>query len=183
MEKLKLALILVVFLYALYQLAMGAPLLFISTTILSVSLFLVLCCHVDIFDGRVSALSTIMMILTVIHVVSASGALDFQSTKKQYDLMVQSMEAGFCPEVKQPDERKRVAFEQLKNTLFMSCAMQHNRNIMTLTVDLSKAVHLDPVTGTLDSIYSDFIKEKDMKPTCIELAQEMDRLCPGLLDI
>ncbi|MGY3856158.1 hypothetical protein [Aeromonas intestinalis] len=183
MGKLTLAIIVSIFAYGIYQLFKGSPLLSIATMLFAVIVFLVLYCRVDIFDEIVSLLSTAIVILTVIHVVKTSDVFDVNNGKKQYDLMMQSVEAGFCPVRNQPDERKRAAFEQLRNTLFMSCALQHNRDVMTLTVDLSKAVYLDPLTGTLDSLYTDFIKEKDFTPTCLDIAQEMSRLCPGHLDI
>ena len=183
MEKLKFAIIASILAYGIYQLFMGSPLLFVATCLFAVIVFLVIFCGFDIFDGNISMLSTLIVVFTVVHVVRSSNAPDIENTKKQYSLMMQSVESGFCPIRNQPDERKRTAFEQLKDTLFVSCALQNNRDITALTVDLTKAVRLDPLTGTLDSLYNDFIKEKDMTPTCLEIAQEMDRLCPGLLEI
>ncbi|RSM21639.1 hypothetical protein C5B78_22350 [Aeromonas salmonicida] len=155
----------------------------ISMALLAIAIFFLALNDYDIFDGSVSFLLTLSTIFAVIQLFNDTNILDMRVVSKQNSLMIQSLEAGFCPSTNQPNEYKRMTFEQLKNTLFKSCATQNHRDLMTLTVDLSKTVYLDPVTGTIDSLYNDFIKKKDMTPTCLDIAQEMDRLCPGLLEL
>ncbi|VFB10060.1 Uncharacterised protein [Aeromonas salmonicida] len=181
--KITISIFLGILLYGFYHALNGNFYLAISMALLAIAILFLASNDYDIFDESFSFLLTLSTVFAVIQLFNDTNILDMRMINKQNSLMMQSLEAGFCPSINQPNEYKRMTFEQLKNTLFKSCATQNHRDMMALTVDLSKTVYLDPVTGTIDSLYNDFIKKKDMTPTCLDIAQEMDRLCPGFLEL
>lgn len=183
MGKITISVFLGFLLYGFYHALNGNFYLAISMALLAIAMFFLALNDYDIFNESVSCWLMLSTVFAVIQLFNDTNLLDIGGVNKQNNLMMQSLEVGFCPSTNQPNEYKRMTFEQLKNTLFKSCATQNHRDLMALTVDLSKTVYLDPVTGTIDSLYNDFIKKKDMTPTCLDIAQEMDRLCPGFLEL
>lgn len=122
-------------------------------------------------------LAGIIVLLSVAHVFSTSPASDLENAAVNIELMMQAMTINFCPQQVQKDQSKRAAFSKLKDVLFSKCIVQTHSDMMQMTVNLGKSIYLDPVSGTLDNIYSDFISEK--QTTCRDVANEMNLLCPG----
>ncbi|MGY3892871.1 hypothetical protein [Aeromonas enterica] len=183
MEKIKAAIITVFFGFSLYQLINGSVLSSVVTLITAVMLFLVLYSGWDYFGESASILGMVVLIISSIDIVGSSKAFDINGIAKNNKLFIQSIEGRYCPVRNQPDEIKRESFNKMSDKLFELCLFQNHRNITALTFDLSKTVYLDPVLGTVDSFYNEFFSKKDTPLTCLELAQKMDRLCPGLLEL
>lgn len=67
----------------------------------------------------------------------------------------------------------------MRVVLAEKCVRQNIVDVQTITVNLSKALYLDPVTSTIDSIYSEFGGKNEV--TCGEMAKQLDSLCPGII--
>ncbi|MEZ9293650.1 hypothetical protein AB4150_05930 [Vibrio cyclitrophicus] len=127
----------------------------------------------------VSALGLAILVLGAVQVFSSSPATDLELQKKNIALMSEVFKTQYCPYDLQPDDKKRNVFRELRSVALKKCLVQNNTDMLNLTFELSKVLHLDPASGLVDGIYNDFID--DSKPaTCIGLAKMMDNLCPNI---
>ena len=126
-----------------------------------------------------SALGLAILVLGAVQAFSSSSATDLELQKKNIALMSEVFKTQYCPYDLQPDDKKRNVFRELRSVALKKCALQSNTDMLNLTFELSKVLHLDPASGLVDGIYNDFID--DSKPiTCIGLAKTMDKLCPNI---
>ncbi|MCL1119185.1 hypothetical protein N7V09_19300 [Shewanella seohaensis] len=135
-----------------------------------------------LYEGYWETICAIFMVVGIIAAIIASPIFDFSSTKTDLSLMTQSITNKNCPYEKQRDVQKRNEYYNLNEILLKKCALQSNRDQLEFVINISKATYLDPVTGTIDSLYNDLnLREKPM--TCQDIAKIMDSLCPGHLII
>ncbi|ASJ38442.1 hypothetical protein [Vibrio vulnificus] len=123
----------------------------------------------------------IICLLSVAQVVSTSKFLDFDSVKKDREIFSKAINIRYCPQENQPDEKLRQAFSKLHNSLIMQCATQHIQNAQNFIFDIQKARLLDPATGAVDTIYSQLVDKE--KITCMNVAKQLNEICPNILDI
>ncbi|WP_421221759.1 hypothetical protein [Aeromonas enteropelogenes] len=183
MDKIKIAIIILFIGFGIYQFINIGILSSIPTFIAAAILFLVLYCGWDYFGGSTAVLCSIALFVSFVDITSSSNAFNVKNITKQNEIFMRTVETRYCPSSYQPNERKREIFNELSKKLSMSCLQQGPRDILKLHADLSKTAYLDPVVGTVDSFYVEFFSKKDTPITCLDLAQKMDQLCPGLLEL
>ncbi|QBX71461.1 hypothetical protein E4630_11640 [Aeromonas hydrophila] len=183
MDKVKVAVIIFFIGFGLYQVINVGILASIPIFIAAAILFLVLCRGWDYFGKSATGLGLIALFISFVDITSSSNAFNVNDIGKTNEMAMQSGENRYCPVSNQPNEIKREMFNKFSHKLFELCVIQNYKNISSFALDLSKAVYLDPVMGTVDSFYNEFFNEKDKPTTCLEFAQKMDQLCPGLLEL
>jgi hypothetical protein len=165
--------------YSLYK-------LFCGQYFLTIALFLTMClllwwallgCNAIFENNTTKILGGAITVFSLLHVFATSPALDPKNEQNNIDLFVKSLETNSCSENQQLNERKRDAFNNLKDLMLKKCAVQGTKDLLNLTTDLNKALRLGPVTGTADTIYGDLAKKKNV--TCQDIAKQLDSLCPG----
>ncbi|MFM5151262.1 hypothetical protein [Aeromonas hydrophila] len=183
LDKVKVAVIVFFIGFGLYQIINVGILASIPIFIAAAILFLVFYRGSDYFGESTALLGAIALFVSFVDITSSSNAFNVRNMTRQNEIFMRSFEVKYCPSSYQTNESKRDAFNELSERLSMSCLQQGSRDILKLHADLSKAAYLDPVVGTVDSFYNEFFSKKDTPITCLELAQKMDQLCPGLLEL
>lgn len=118
-----------------------------------------------------------LVVLSIFSAFMSSPLSNPNSHKENIDLLKRAIDANSCSPKFQPDQMRREAFNRLRSVLVTKCALQSYVDIQNITIDLSKAIYLGPVSSTLDSVYGEFNPKNEV--TCIELAEQLDSLCPG----
>ena len=128
----------------------------------------------------VTTLATAITMLTAAHLFTTSDATDMELQRINRQLFHEFSALNYCPEANQPDQMKRVAFKKLKKIASMKCVTQTNDDMLSLSIDLAKAVHLPTSVGFGDTVYSEFFDTTKVIK-CVDLARAADKLCPNLL--
>lgn len=118
-----------------------------------------------------------LVVLSIFNAFLSSPLSNPDSYKENSSLVSRAISTDSCSPEVQPDELRREAFNKLREVLVKKCALQSYVDVRNVAVDLTKAIYLDPVTSTLDSIYSEFKGKREV--TCGEIAAQLDSLCPG----
>lgn len=135
-----------------------------------------------LYEEHWELIGAIFIIVGFAAALTASPIFNYSSTRTDLSLMTQSITNKNCPYEKQPDAKKRDEYYKLNEILFEKCVLQNNRDQLDLVINIAKARYLDPVAGTIDSLYNDlYASEKPL--TCQQIAKIMDSLCPNHLII
>lgn len=166
--------------YAGYQLFTERPFSAIAS-VFSVALLVWSACLGSIRDSCDHSLSRFFLgsiaFFCVLQVFYGDHLFNRESSRLNVELFSKSLTVNSCSPAVQPHEVKRNAFYKLKNVMSEMCAIQNTRDAIIFGTDLVKALRLDPITGMLDSIYSDLSKKENM--TCVDMAVQLNQLCPG----
>ncbi|WP_318471209.1 hypothetical protein [Photobacterium leiognathi] len=127
------------------------------------------------------AMATAICALSIAHVVSTSSFFDFDSVKRDQKMFSKAINIRYCPQENQPNEALRQSFAKLHESLIEQCATQHLQDAQKFIFDIQKARFLDPATGTVDTVYSQLVDKE--KITCIDVARQLNEICPNILKI
>lgn len=134
----------------------------------------------DVDFSVLSILATVITMFSAADYFTNSDATDLELQSINRQLLMEFTKISYCPESYQPNQMMRTAFKELKKVAYMKCAMQQNDDFRSLSIDLAKAVHLPTSVGFSDTLYNEFLNNKEVV-RCVDLAKVADRLCPNLL--
>ena len=170
-------------LYIIYQIVIGAY--FLALAILFILFAAIVVYLTGIEEAKESWLVRVFCllaaVLTIAQVLYSSPASNLKESGANSDLFLQILfNTDFCPYENQPDGAKRALFKDLAQQAASKCLLQNNHDMSNLAFDLGKAVYLPPAVGLADSLHNDFLKNVPVR--CIELARQLDALCPDILN-
>jgi hypothetical protein len=126
-----------------------------------------------------ASIPAVLTVFSIFNAILSSPHSDHNRDKDNVHYFKIAMDAVSCSPDRQPDRERREAFNKMRVVLAEKCVRQNIVDVQTITVNLSKALYLDPVTSTIDSIYSEFGGKNEV--TCGEMAKQLDSLCPGII--
>jgi len=165
--------------FSLYSALVGKYLQSSSVLLAMILMVWVLLFGFDSLQERwyLASIPAALVVLSIFNAFLSSPLSDPDSHKENIDLIKRAIDSDSCSPEVQSDQLRREAFNKLRAVLVKKCALQSYVDVQNITVDLSKALYLDPVTSTLDSIYGEFTGKSEV--TCGEMAAQLDSLCPG----
>lgn len=134
-----------------------------------------------VFKDYRKSLAGLVALLSFFHIIGTSNFFDSNSNETNRKLLVQAFKVEYCPADIQPAKELRKGFSKLKEVLQLKCATQHVIDAQNLIIDVQKSRFFDPVTGSIESIYNQLKGKKQI--ACIDIAKQMDVLCPGIIKI